>query len=284
MAVDVPRWHATDDELALYRAGDCSPVLAASLEAHLVRCDRCRIAIARIAGSTDTDRRWGRLTDAIDRPSPTVMHRLHVAGDDGADVARQIAVATPAMRWAWLAALTLVLAIPIAVGLMAGHAALDTLMALAPLAPIAAVALAYQGVADPAGEITLATPANGLRLITMRALIVSLAAIPLGLLTALLTDLPIILALAWLLPGLALASLVLAAGTTRWDPAYVAIALGGGWTLFVAAYAEARPAAGTAVAMTLAEPVVQTVCLAIALSALLLTFIRRDAVAYRRTT
>ena len=53
---------------------------------------------------------------------------------------------------------------------------------------MAAVTLAYREWADPAGEISLATPSAGLKLVALRALVVSLAAVPFAFLVLLAVD------------------------------------------------------------------------------------------------
>ena len=56
--------------------------------------------------------------------------------------------------------------------------------------------------------------------------------LPIGLLTSVLLPVPTSMLLGWLLPGLALCAVVLAAGT-RFDPAKVGAALVIGWAAFV---------------------------------------------------
>ena len=120
------------------------------------------------------------------------------------------------------------------------------LLVLAPLAPMAAVTLAYREWADPAGEISLATPSAGLKLVALRALVVSLAALPLAFLVLLAVDtwagdVPMRLGAAWCLPGLALAALVLLAGTTRLDPFHVAIGISAAWAVLGAGRGDRGP-------------------------------------------
>ena len=172
-----------------------------------------------------------RLADSIDRPSPTPLGRL----TGGHWFVRSV-IATPAMVQAALAALVLVGLVPLAAAMTAGDAGLVVLLVLAPLAPMAAVALAYRDWADPAGEISLATPSAGLKLVALRALVVSLAALPFAFLVLIAVDtwagdVPLRLGSAWCLPGLALAALVLLAGTTRLDPLHVAVGISAAWAV-----------------------------------------------------
>lgn len=273
MSIHETEWHADDAVLASYVAGRTDRVLAASLETHLLGCADCRGRLA--AHTTDTELAWDRLADVIDRPSRPWLVRSTIA--------------TPALARAALVAVLLVGVVPLLISAVAGDAGLVALLILAPLAPVAAVAFAYRDHADPTGEISLATPAAGLRLVALRALVVAAVALPLALLVLAAYDrwveaVPLQAGFAWFLPGLALAALVLLAGTTRLDPTYVAVGASGGWALLVAVVVTVRRTLRPEVFVDqLAAPGVQAVALAVAVAAVLLTVARRDAVAYRRT-
>jgi hypothetical protein len=263
-------WHADEETLRSWATGAAAPVLAASIEAHLLRCEECRRRTASLsaqATASDAVRRWESLADRIDRPRSNSLLRLGLA--------------TPGLRTAWLASLLLLLALPGLVSLMGLR--LPLMMALAPVAPLAAVGLAYGRHAEPAGEIALAAPTAGLRVVAARALLVALSAVPIGVGGALLLDLPVQVAFGWLLPGAALASLVALAGTTRLDPALVAACLGSTWAVVVSWPAASRRVPADVVSQLIASAPSQFTALAIALLALALTIARRDNVAYRRT-
>jgi Putative zinc-finger len=276
-------WHAGEQELEAYVSGRTPRALAASMEAHLLSCAGCRHALAGITGAGDGDLAWARLADSIDRPTPTPLARL----SRGHWFARSV-IATPAMVQAALAALVLIALVPLAAAVTAGSAGLVVLLVLAPLAPLAAVTLAYREWADPAGEISLATPSAGLKLVALRALAVSLAAIPLAFLVLVAVDawagdVPLRLGAAWFLPGLALAALVLLAGTTRLDPFHVAVAISAAWAVSVLAVVTVGRSLRPVLFLDLiATPAVQAAALAVLLAAVLLTVVRRDAVTYRR--
>lgn len=269
-------WHADDHDLDAYRTGSTSPVLAASLETHLLGCADCRGRLGALADPAEQEVAWSRLADAVDRPSrsPWIIRS---------------AVATPLMVQAALIAVLLVGLVPLIASTALGEAGVVILLVLAPLAPVAAVALAYRDTSDPSGEMGLAAPAAGLRLVALRALLVSTVALPLAVAVLLavdtwLGDVPVRLAFAWCLPGLALAALVLLAGTTRIDPVQVAVVASTGWALLVGTIVVAeRTLAPEVFAEAIAGPVVQATALAVTVAALVLTVVRRDAVAYRRT-
>lgn len=278
-------WHADEADVAAYLAGRAPRAVAVSLEAHLLHCAHCREQVALGTRDDETAVAWARLADDVDRPSPSVVRRL--AGGRG--WARSVA-ATPLMVQAAAVAVLLVGVVPLVTALAAGSAGLVTLLVLAPLAPMAAVVVSYRQVADPAGEISGATASAGLRLVAARALVVAAVALPLALGVLLLVDrlvqdVPLALALGWCLPGLAMAALVLLAGTTRIDPVWVAAGLAASWALVVGVVVTVRRSLRPELlADVLASPTAQLVALAVAAAALLLTVARRDAVAYRRTS
>ena len=94
---------------------------------------------------------------------------------------------------------------------------------------------------------------------------------------------PLGLGAAWCLPGLALAAVVLLAGTTRLDPMQVAIGLSGAWAACVLAVVTVHRSFRPELFLDLiATPALQAVAAAVLLAAALLTIVRRDAVTYRR--
>lgn len=262
-------WHADEETLRSWASGTAAPLLAASVEAHLLRCEECRQRTTTLRGSTASDavRRWDALADEIDRPRSSPLLRLGLS--------------TPALRAAWLGAVVLLVALP-AVAVMAGGD-LPVMMALAPLAPLAAVAAAYGRSLEPAGELALTAPTAGLRVVAARATLVATTALPFGVLGALAIGLSPAVAFGWLLPGAALAGLVLLAGTTRLDPARVAAALGLCWAVAVSTPAAARRVPADVVVAFIASQPAQLTALTVAVAASLLTVARRDAVVYRRT-
>lgn len=156
-------------------------------------------------------------TSASDQGSGAVQARPPmVAAGVGAGVAlwgRLLWAAGPALRGAWLVALLLVCAgaIGLAHGLGA-HSARPMLLALAPLLPLAGVALSYGPRSDPLHEITASTPSGGLRLLLIRSMAVLGVSLPL--LTSVGAFLPapagVPSAATWLLPGVALTLATLA--------------------------------------------------------------------------
>ena len=276
-------WHVDDADLLGYAAGTTSPVLSTSVETHLVGCATCRERLGAGVEQDQVEEAWNRLADVVDRPSPGLIDRLGW----GHRLARST-IATPTMVAAALCAVALVTLVPLVAAAVAGDAAIVALLVAAPLAPVAAVGLAYREWADPAGEISLATPSAGLRLVAMRALVVSVGALLAATLALLVVgvwvDVTAALVFSWCLPGLALSALVMLAGTTRLDPLQVAGVLAVGWAAAVlAGSVTGRSLRPEAVLEVVASPALQAMALTVALTALSLTVARRDTVSYRRT-
>ncbi|WP_028660184.1 hypothetical protein [Nocardioides insulae] len=264
-------WHAQPLDLEAYRSGTAAPVLVASVESHLLGCATCRDRFARTAdpaSAAESARRWAALNAALDSGTATPALRL--------------AAATRPLVAAFGLAVALLVVLPLGIAALAGTERVPTpLLAGAPLAPMVAVVLAYRREADPVGELSLAAPAAGIRMVAGRALLVSCVAGPLGVLAALVVGVPAAVALAWLLPGLALSGVVLAVGTSRLDPAVVAAVLGTVWAVAVGVAAR-RNGTELVVDLVTAAPV-QYGCLLAAVLAFAVAVLRRDRLAYRRT-
>lgn len=270
-------WHATTEELVAYRHGSDDSVLAASIEAHLLACSRCREVLAGNGDvRSDTARRWEDLTSRLDEPSAAWWSVLQRSG-----VTRP-SLSTRPLLIAWVAAVGLLLILPLLPLLVGVAGGTTVLLAAAPLAPMVAVVLAYRQTTDPAGELALATPMAGFRLVATRAMTVALTATPVAVVAALLLDLPTYVAFGWLLPGVALAALVLVAGTLRVDPAVTAGVLGAAWALVIVLPTVGRRATADVVAQAVASPDSQLLALAVAACALALAVTRRDHITYRR--
>jgi hypothetical protein len=279
----VNTWHVSDDDLAAYLSGTAVAVLAASVEAHVLGCAECRGALAAAGAGrahADTERRWVALVERIDRPSPS--HLARWSGPHPSPVIRASVSSRPLLA-AWLTALAVVLLLPVVPVLLAGREATTALLAAAPLAPMAAVVLAYRRSSDPAGELALGTPLAGFRLVATRALLVAVAAAPAGVLVALALGLSPYVAVGWLLPGFALSVMVLVAGTVLSDPAAAAGCLGAAWALAVTVPSLSPGGSSDLVVAVVTSPVTQSLALAVALAGLALAVARRDHVTYRRT-
>ncbi|KAA9376524.1 zf-HC2 domain-containing protein [Microbispora cellulosiformans] len=220
-------WHIPPGLLERYLEGALDPVNVMSLEAHLVRCDRCRTAVpadeAWLAAS------WRGVSAEIARPRPSPAERaLRRAGVP--EHLAKLLVATPALSRAWAASVAVALAFAVTAAHLTDEGFL-VFLTLAPVLPTAGIALAYGRWADPAYETYAATPMAGAPLLLVRSVAVLLTAVAL---TTLAVPLLPAATAAWLLPALALSTGCLALATRVPLPVAAAV-LAGGWPLAVTA-------------------------------------------------
>ncbi|MER5397606.1 zf-HC2 domain-containing protein [Streptomyces sp. NPDC002599] len=260
-------WHAPDDLVTRYADGSLPETDAWSLEKHLERCGPCAARVshtvrAGAAGQVLAEVRDAVLT-AVREPAPAgtaasaarlrtgpaagpVPDRAPAAAPRaarafGGRFARILWAAGPAVRGTWAGAVVLVALGAVALAHAGGWAGVrPLLLALAPVVPVAGVALSYGRHADPLHEIAAAAPSGGLRLLLTRTAAVLAFSTPCLTVAGLLLPssgarLPAGPSTAgWLLPGLALtlASLVLS-GYLGCRTATAVV--GGGWLLAVSA-------------------------------------------------
>ncbi|MEU6092903.1 zf-HC2 domain-containing protein [Streptomyces sp. NPDC047085] len=269
-------WHASDDLVARYAEGSLPEPDAWSLEKHLEDCADCAARASAAVRGTAAGVVLAEVREAVlgtalgaapvrkaapgSAPAretaprkPSMRRRLRATAPAPAlpqhpqlpqltRLARLLWAAGPAVRGAWLPAVLVV-----AVGAMVlGHAggfpgARALLLTIAPVVPVAGVALSYGPHADPLYEVAAATPGGGLRLALTRTAAVLGVSLPLLTLAgALLPASGAPAAAAWLLPGLALTlgSLALASFVGCRTAAGVTA---GGWLCAVLAPVPAAP-------------------------------------------
>ncbi|MEV0150666.1 MULTISPECIES: zf-HC2 domain-containing protein [unclassified Nonomuraea] len=224
-------WHLPQELIEQYVSGCLEPVQVMSVESHLARCGRCRAAVPYerewLAAS------WEKIEDLVDRPRPRPVALLLRRFGVPEHVATFLA-ATPALTRGWLLAVTAVTAFAVAAAHLVSRdpqAVFDGLvpfLVLAPVLPLAGIAVAYGPRVDPVHELQAATPMGGARALLLRAVAVLVTAIVLtGTATPLLPGPPGLTA-AWLLPALALTAATLAM-STRFPPMISAAALTATW-------------------------------------------------------
>lgn len=221
-------WHL-DQELAdRYTGGRVNDVLAASVEQHVIACADCRKLMAE-PSRVDTarlDAIWSEIEERVEAPKVGFVERfLRLLGVS--DPTARLIAATPSLRGAWL---TGVLALLI-IAFLAAHASRNgtvLFVALAPVLPVLGVALAFGPQTDPTLEIAAASPYSLVRLLAARtSFVVSSTMVPaVGL--ALLAPGRDWWSIAWLLPSLAMCSVVLATAA-RIEPHVTALTLSAAW-------------------------------------------------------
>lgn len=258
-------WHLDDDAVAAWATGRVmTPAQAASVETHVERCASCRLRVAPAVDTGRLDAVWDRVVEQVDAPRLSLVEQLLIrAGVDPA-TARLLAV-TPSLRLSWLAGTVGALLL----ALLVAHSSdrgVGLFLALAPVLPVAGVAMAFGPRTEALHEVALAAPYSAYRLLLVRSAVVVATTIALALpATVLLPSTPLV-AVAWLLPALALASTSLALAP-RVDPVFSSAVLAAGWLLL--ALTALAPDRDPLVVATLLPQVLSAALFALALAALL---------------
>jgi hypothetical protein len=226
-----------------YAGGSLDTGPAWSVEAHLPGCPACRDVLAGCADAARLERNRAVLLARAGLPRPGPAQQLARRCGLPEHVTTMLA-ATPSLRKSWLASVALVLAAVVGAAQLAsrhwiGSAAPPGARALllpflltAPLLPLGAVAAAFSAVLNPASEIAAAAPISKIRLLCLRSIAVIAATMIPTMVAALVLPGPWWLAVAILLPALALCAAALAAATAM-PPLPAAIAAGAAWVTLV---------------------------------------------------
>jgi hypothetical protein len=210
-------WHADDDLLARYAAGDLDDARAYSLEAHLLGCEPCRLALGPRSDRATLDRVWTEITETVDAPRAGVIERGLLRLGVREHIARLLA-ATPSLRLSWFAAEAVALGMAV-ISANAAHRgdreelAMLLFLVVAALLPVAGVAAAYGPGVDPAYDVGRASPMQSFRLLLIRAAAVLGSSMILAGIAALALPSTDWRMAAWLLPSLALTLASLALST-----------------------------------------------------------------------
>jgi len=186
---------------------------------------------------------WGRIREQAQAPRPGLVERVLTRFGVSEPDALLVAVA-PSLRASWLYGLAVTLGFVALSAAYGGSRGLALFLLVAPLVPVAGVALAYGPDVDPSYEVGVAGPYSAARLLTLlRTAAVLATCLPLVLLAALLVPALSWTAVSWLLPALSFTAVTLAASTwTR--PAVAGVGLGIAWACAVgSAAAQQDPAA-----------------------------------------
>ncbi|MEU3242563.1 MULTISPECIES: zf-HC2 domain-containing protein [unclassified Streptomyces] len=266
-------WHVPEDDIRAYARGELTPPRLWSADTHLAACARCRETLAAAADPVALAAGWERLDAELDAPRPRLVESLLVRVGVADHTARLLAAA-PVLRRSWLGAVAAVLVMTVAAANSAQSAAAPNLfLALAPLLPLAGVALSYGPALDPTYEMAVVSPTHGFRLLMIRTLAVLAVVLGLNGLATLALPAYGLRALAWLLPALALTGTGLAL-TPRLGPVLAPGVVATVWVTLLALTASAGgPHHGTLAPFTAAG---QGVAAAVAVLAAGLLYLLRD--------
>src|SRR5258706_14864843 len=96
-------WHLDPEAIRRYAQGAVPPDLAASAEAHLMKCAVCRGAISAYVDARRAEAIWHEVVDRVDAPRRSGPERMLVRAGVGEATARPVAAA-PTLRGPGLAA------------------------------------------------------------------------------------------------------------------------------------------------------------------------------------
>jgi hypothetical protein len=221
-------WHLDPEAIRRYAGGAAPPELAASAEAHLMNCAACRGAISSYVDERRAESIWLEVVDRVDAPRRSRPERLLARLGVGEATARLVA-ATPTLRGPWLLAVAGVLVLA-AWAAQVDERFLRMFLVVAPLGPLAGVAVAFARGVDPTREIGLAAPYSGLRLLLIRTAAVLAVTVPIVAAAGLALPGSHWAAAVWLLPtaGLTCAALAL---TARMTPVVAVGVVATAWVL-----------------------------------------------------
>ncbi|MBB2890672.1 hypothetical protein [Flexivirga oryzae] len=211
-------WHADPRDLRAWVDGDAGLALGASIEQHLIGCPQCRMAIAGLVDERPpvhdaVDAGWEGLLASVQSPPLGPVHRLLArVGVPVADLHAARSATTPRIVWLLGTILTLGFVV-MATVFSTGDGGAESFLAVAPLVPVAGVALLCGPRTDPAHELLVAAPYPLIRLVLLRTLVVLATSVPALLITGLLLPLPSRVATLWLLPCAGFIVAVLASAT-----------------------------------------------------------------------
>ena len=220
-------WHVDETSAAHYAARGLDASNVASVESHLLACDRCRATVSAQVDHTLLDAIWSSVTDQLDQPAVSRFEQV-LRWTGCSDATARIVAATTRARWSYLIAVGFSLFLAVSAAQSSGEQSFGLYLVVAPLGPLVATAGAFGRWSDPAYALVMTSPTSSLRILLVRLVTSVLPAIAL---TAL--SVPWVidrgwLAIAWLLPSLALATGALA--LSSWiDIERAAIGLGLAW-------------------------------------------------------
>ena len=265
------RWHIHAETLARYARGAVDATQQFSVEAHLVSCGTCRASIASFVDVRALERTWEAIEGEMAAPPAGAIERLLVGVSIQEHIARLLA-ATPSLRRSWLLAIAavLTLAVLVANGAPNGYV---FFLAVAPLLPLAGIAVAYGPGIDPTHEIGLVAPMRSFGLLLIRAVAVLVSTMVFSTIAALFLPGFDWRVTAWLLPSFGLVTGSLALSTIV-HPLRAAIAVAAIWLLGISA--AAALASGPTPALAIFGGVMQLVLLIVTIGASVVLVARRE--------
>lgn len=259
-------WHAGDDLLSAYAAGELDALEGASVEQHLLVCAQCRTTMSTVAEVPELERAWAVVQDTIERPAQPAPIRLarRLGLSEPLSV---LLTATASLRSAWLASSFVALGFAFVATNVSTSGAIWPFLLVAPLVPVIGVAASYGPATDPLEALLVTSPYGRTRLILVRTVAVLTTCLPVAFVLGLLLPGPDWVAAAWLGPALAMVPILLAVASFV-GPRAAAGVMAIGWSAVVLPSARRLPATWPV------DPDRQLLFLVLALVALLVLAVR----------
>jgi hypothetical protein len=265
-------WHIDGDDLADYAEGRTGPVMLASVEAHLIACERCRSALSMRVHADDAraDRVWAGIVDRVDRGNRLFSWSSRLL---------MVSLSSPPLALVTLLLAGVLVAFVSVARLSEARNATTMLVSFGPLVPLVGARIAFGRSVDPAGTMSAAAPVAASRVAATRALVVTVIACLAGIIVSPLTTLDPHESVVWLLPALALSAISVAIATyvdSTIPTTLSAIA----WLAVVGAWLGDVPRAlrGLSVdGLVTNRPEVQAALVVATVAAIAVCFVRRDS-------
>lgn len=208
-------WHLDNPAAEAYSTRSTNAAVTASIEAHLLSCSSCQVLMATLEEPTVAELVadvWESVDELLDRRRIPVVERALRRFGCTETTARIISVSARA-RWSYLAAVAVSVAMAFVAARSGNDQAFEAFLLLAPVGPLVATLGAFNRRTDPLHSLMYSVPVSPWRIALLRTIASVVPAIGL---TA--VGVPILyergwLAVAWLLPSLALSMCVLALAT-----------------------------------------------------------------------
>lgn len=279
-------WHVDEVVARRYVEDQLGPAQAASVESHLLACGECRASLGHRVDEARLHATWMAVADEVDRPRVHGVERVLLRTGMPEHVARLVVV-SPTLRMPWLVAVASLLLFSTATTRspsIAGDRGVFVFLVLAPILPLAGIALAFARRSDPANELLVASPISGIEMLLVRSVTVLVTTTALTAIAALAVPGNDWSAATWLLPALGLTTAALA--ISRWMSASAAaIGLGAAW-LLAASWAAAGDTTRTHLADSFVafRPAGQAAFIVLTIAAVLVVIAQRNAFDLRRVT
>jgi hypothetical protein len=219
-------WHVDPEALQGWVDGVAGPLVSVSVEQHVQHCAHCQAAVTELLPDPLRSS-WDDVLAAVEVPRPgwvqRFLLRLGLSDSDSLIVA-----SGPTLRVPWILGTIGVLFFVLVATVYADINAQGMFLLVAPLIPVAGVAVAYGPASDPSYEAVLTSPYPMVRLALLRTVSVLTTSVPLVIGAGLLLPTSTLVAVAWLLPAAGFIAVVLTA--SNWvEPSYAAVAVGASW-------------------------------------------------------